>query len=379
MIDLSEIPTAKGGEPDEDLFELFAREFLESVGFKCIAGPDRGADDGRDLIVEESLIGPASTEVRRWLVSAKHYASSRRAVSPSDEMDPAGRCRRHNAKGFIAFYSTVPSSSLARCFESLSRQGLHVLVLDAGRISQALHQDPQLRSVFQRFLPESYERAYARKIDGRVRFLNGLGWAYFNQDAFDTYGPEIVVDSDSGIASFTNHKVEMGVLAVYIYEKLRAGRFKILSPYISFDPSVWKYLCALLALENDPVPGIGRTILASKEPFYNRMLVCIAGEARQSDAIEPICKTVLHDGFRLNQYITESRALVTSYFSVAKRALRQIARGPHEIIEKYQAKAKELKRWQHYSLFKQAMKRVNKIGEEDEIFPHSPSKPRRLS
>src|SRR6516165_8476247 len=42
-----------------DLFELFAREFLELMGFRTIVGPDRGADGRRDLIVEELRTGIA--------------------------------------------------------------------------------------------------------------------------------------------------------------------------------------------------------------------------------------------------------------------------------------------------------------------------------
>jgi HJR/Mrr/RecB family endonuclease len=39
-------------------FELFAREFLIEAGYEVVADPDRGADDGRDLIVVERRMWP---------------------------------------------------------------------------------------------------------------------------------------------------------------------------------------------------------------------------------------------------------------------------------------------------------------------------------
>jgi hypothetical protein len=49
VIDFKEIavPTS-GGLRDQ--FELFAREFLDFLGFKIVVGPDRGPDGGRDLV-----------------------------------------------------------------------------------------------------------------------------------------------------------------------------------------------------------------------------------------------------------------------------------------------------------------------------------------
>ena len=51
-LDYKEIPEAGSG-PERDRFELFAREFLISEGFRIAEHPNRGADGGRDLIVEE--------------------------------------------------------------------------------------------------------------------------------------------------------------------------------------------------------------------------------------------------------------------------------------------------------------------------------------
>lgn len=111
-IRLQEIPSAADGAA-RDQFELFAREFLELVGFKIVTSPDRGADAGRDLIVEEIRAGVVGETRVRWLVSCKHKAHSGSSVTPDDEQDIHDRVRTHGCSGFLAFYSTVPSSGLA--------------------------------------------------------------------------------------------------------------------------------------------------------------------------------------------------------------------------------------------------------------------------
>jgi hypothetical protein len=111
-LDFKEIPPATGG-PKRDQFELFAREFLESLGFKFVSGPDRGADAGRDLVVEEIRTGVVGETRVKWLVSCKHKAHSGASVTPADEQDIRDRVQTHNCSGFLAVYSTVPSSGLA--------------------------------------------------------------------------------------------------------------------------------------------------------------------------------------------------------------------------------------------------------------------------
>ena len=103
-LDFTEIPAAHGGA-QRDQFELFASEFLVQEGFKIAQGVDRGADDGRDLIVEEVRPGPGGSSIIRWLVSCKHKAHSGASVSPTDESNIRDRLEMHGCGGFIAFYS----------------------------------------------------------------------------------------------------------------------------------------------------------------------------------------------------------------------------------------------------------------------------------
>jgi hypothetical protein len=112
VLDFKEIPSAKAGS-DRDQFELFAREFLQNAGLSVIVGPDRGADAGRDLVVEEIRTGIVGETRVRWLVSCKHKAHSGNSVTPDDEQDIQDRVNTHDCQGFIGFYSTIMSSGLA--------------------------------------------------------------------------------------------------------------------------------------------------------------------------------------------------------------------------------------------------------------------------
>lgn len=116
IIDFKEIPPAYGnGEAGlTDTFELFAQEFFKNLGFKIIKGPSRGADNGKDLIIEESIQGKLdeSESKIRWLVSCKHKAHSGNSVKPEDETHLLERLVTHGCNGFIGFYSTLASTGL---------------------------------------------------------------------------------------------------------------------------------------------------------------------------------------------------------------------------------------------------------------------------
>ena len=54
IIDFKEIPKANVANGNQDVFELFAREFFHALGFFVLEDPDRGQDGGRDIIISES-------------------------------------------------------------------------------------------------------------------------------------------------------------------------------------------------------------------------------------------------------------------------------------------------------------------------------------
>jgi hypothetical protein len=153
-LDFKEIPSAQAGA-ERDRFEFFAREFLHSEGFKIVEQPNRGADGGRDIIVEEERLGPGGANVIRWLVSCKHKAHSGTSVIPSDEQNIRDRLGSHRCQGFIAFYSTLPSSGLGETLNKL-RPDFEYLQFDAEVIERKLLDNPRGRVLAARYMPKSF-------------------------------------------------------------------------------------------------------------------------------------------------------------------------------------------------------------------------------
>src|SRR3972149_1526333 len=104
IIDFCEIPLGNKSTGMQDTFELFARDFLEYMGYIIVQGPDRGADGGKDIIVKEIRKGIGGESEIKWLVSCKHKAHSGRSVGTADEIDIPGRVASNGCQGFIGFY-----------------------------------------------------------------------------------------------------------------------------------------------------------------------------------------------------------------------------------------------------------------------------------
>jgi restriction endonuclease len=155
ILEFKEIPSAAGGAA-RDQFELFARELLELAGFKIVTSPDRGADAGRDLIVEEIRTGVAGETRVRWLVSCKHKAHSGNSVTPDDEQDIHDRVRTHGCSGFLVFYSTVPSSGLATKLNAPDLP-FEVQIFDQEKIERYLLRSSGIE-LAKRFFPASFAR-----------------------------------------------------------------------------------------------------------------------------------------------------------------------------------------------------------------------------
>lgn len=154
-IDFTEIPCANIGSGVQDTFELFARDFIsEILGFKIISQPNRGADEGKDILVEEIQYGTLSESRVRWLVSCKHLAHSGKSVSESDEQNISDRVRQHKADGFLGFYSTIPSSGLGKRLEAFESD-FKVRVFDGRKIESCLL-DSRNEVLLKRYFPKSF-------------------------------------------------------------------------------------------------------------------------------------------------------------------------------------------------------------------------------
>jgi len=149
----SEISVPTSG-PGRDTFELFARDVLDFLGFAILEGPDRGADGGRDLIVEERRTGVGGETRVRWLVSCKHKAHSGASVTPADEQDVQDRLSAHGCTAFLGFYSTVPSAGLAGKLNGAAAK-FECQVYDPERIERALLGSADGIRLAKRYFPQS--------------------------------------------------------------------------------------------------------------------------------------------------------------------------------------------------------------------------------
>ncbi|MGL4668724.1 MAG: restriction endonuclease, partial [Saezia sp.] len=161
VLDFKEISEAKGGGDRQDNFELFARDFFAYKGLKIIEEPNRGADGGKDLIVEETRYGAVGSSTLRWLVSCKHYAHSGSSVSPQIEFNIRDRVEKEGCHGFIAFYSTLPSASLSNILNGLKK--IEVQIYDYEKIEAELLKSIEGKTIAQRYFPGSFKQ-YEKEI-----------------------------------------------------------------------------------------------------------------------------------------------------------------------------------------------------------------------
>jgi hypothetical protein len=157
VLDFKEIPEAHIASGDQDMFELFARDFLEYLGYKITFFPNRGSDGGKDLIVEEKRTGVGGENTIKWLVSCKHKAHSGESVKPSVESNIRDRVESNRCSGFIGFYSTLPSSGLAANITGITNQ-IETQVFDKEKIESKLLGSSKGVELATRFFPESIKR-----------------------------------------------------------------------------------------------------------------------------------------------------------------------------------------------------------------------------
>ena len=159
IIDFKEIPAGNSSDGGQDTFELFARDFFSLLGFKIVEEPDRGPDGGRDFIIIERRIGTLGDTEIKWLVSCKHFAHSGSSVNLSDEEDIPGRIKQFHCNGFIAFYSTICSSSLSRKIIAYKDE-FEICIFDHEKIERELLKSSDVTSLLKRYFPNTYEREY---------------------------------------------------------------------------------------------------------------------------------------------------------------------------------------------------------------------------
>ncbi len=157
IIDYTEIPTANRGGTHQDLFEQFACDFLETIGYKIIQRPDRGPDGKKDAIVSETRKGISGETEIKWLVSCKHYAHSGASVKDTDEPDIVDRVISHSCNGFLGVYSTLPASSLNNKLYGAEGIIQHQ-IYDSTNIQKQILISPQRERLLISYFPNSYDK-----------------------------------------------------------------------------------------------------------------------------------------------------------------------------------------------------------------------------
>lgn len=152
ILDFKEIPQANRGGGMQDTFELFARDFLQYLGYRIVENPDRGADGKKDLIVDEVIPGIMSEYTIRWMVSCKHFAHSEKAVKDTDEPNITERLKQHGCQGFMGIYSTLPATSLNGILTGLENK----TIFDHETIEGLLLRDAEGQHLAARYFPKSF-------------------------------------------------------------------------------------------------------------------------------------------------------------------------------------------------------------------------------
>lgn len=217
LIDFKEIPKANVANGKQDSFELFAREFLHAIGLSIAEDPDRGQDGGRDIIVTEKLTGILEDSEVRWLVSCKHKIHSGASVNVKDEEDISDRVKAHHCDGFIAVYSTIPSSGLSKKLQSLKEQ-FKAEVFDGEKIERILLENKAAYKLIQRFFPKSYENLELKSPSNLLTNYQPLrcnicGKDLLKRDVLDNYTGIIVFVKD--LDFYKDHNGQNRIAEVY--------------------------------------------------------------------------------------------------------------------------------------------------------------------
>lgn len=237
-VDFREIPNRSADGHVSDAFELFARDFFAARGFRIVEDPARGPDSGRDLIIEEMLIGSFVTQPMRWIVSAKHFAHSAKAVGADHEIDPKGRVDVARAGGFIGFYSTVASTGLREKLIRTFEGSLNFKIFDRAEIESCLL-GPEMEDLFRRYFPESWLRR--REAETR-QFIVAAEADPIRPDDEVSIDLTDLLRKDGTALRFSDPEIERSVTAAVIASDIRSGRLVLLEPFVSFHPTVWRYL-----------------------------------------------------------------------------------------------------------------------------------------
>jgi hypothetical protein len=118
----------------------------------------KGPDQGRDIIITETIDGPIARFERRWLVQCKHNAHSGKSVGRDDVGNIVDDCMQVGAEGYLLACTTQPSSALVTKLQELEGNKALKLVTkvwDCVDIEKMIFQ-PQFFALGSLFFRESF-------------------------------------------------------------------------------------------------------------------------------------------------------------------------------------------------------------------------------
>lgn len=116
---------------NDEEWENFAVDVMDTAGFKILTTPSFGADGGKDFLVRFQGI--------KYIVSCKHYMKSGRHVGVNDESNIVDRIIQHGTSGFIGFYSTGISAKLQERLDGVRKNGgYEYIIFDKNNISMIM-------------------------------------------------------------------------------------------------------------------------------------------------------------------------------------------------------------------------------------------------
>lgn len=253
IFDMSELKTGEA-------LENFAYHYFSLLGYDVVTVPSTGNDGGKDLILEESLLGCQGCKMR-WLVSCKNTMQARggkgRSVGVDDENVHLGRLRQYNCLGFKGFY---PYGLSGRLQDYLSQQFDPTCapfeIITETMVAESVIGKPEFYEMVRVFLPETYQRlvsAYKANVCQKCgrSFLDQAGNPFVPvlDDDYGHYDADNPPYSNGRFVSYTKNfmgQVEAKTICHVCVEELEMNQqlygdntvcYDVIEPYI---PEPWE-------------------------------------------------------------------------------------------------------------------------------------------
>jgi aryl carrier-like protein len=153
-----------------------------------------------------------------------------------------------------------------------------------------------------------------------------------------------------GVAQLSDPYVQQAASAAAIASALVRSDFSILKGLLTFDKGELNLVIALLQVWGVDQSGFASAIRATNDPMKFRILTAIAGRLGLVETAEAICDAMLNR-YAMHCQFKQMGQMATPVRDVARLALTSMGEQILPVVQKYGARAKELRRWQQKQLF----------------------------